>query len=162
MVRKYSYKPETRIEAAKLFDAGFGAKSIATALQVDPYTARDWLVAFKQDRLIILDSMSKNKIYSTELKLAAVEKFLAGASKSSVVQEFQISTYNIFNRWVVAYRNEGPEGLKPKPKGRRKRNLLAMPETDAEKIYRLEMENAVLKKFLALRSQAKAAQQIKR
>jgi hypothetical protein len=44
----------------------------------------------------------------------------------------------------------GAEGLALKPRGRPKKDLSRKPETEAEKIFRLEMEVAVLKKYNAL------------
>lgn len=106
--------------------------------------------------------MREAKRYSPEVKIAAVEKFLSGESKTVVIEQFGISNRGLFNKWLAAYRLHGVEGLKPKPLGRPVKNRDQRLETDAEKIYRLEMENAVLKKFLALRAETKAAQKIKR
>lgn len=97
-----------------------------------------------------------NKIYSTELKLAAVEKFLAGANKNDVLEEFAISSRSLFNKWIVIYRDQGASALAPKVKGRPAKNRIPKEETLEEKVYRLEMENALLKKFHALMEQEQA------
>lgn len=162
MVGRTSYKTETRIEAARLFDAGFGFKSVATQLQLPPSTMRIWRDNHSQGRLLGLGAVTKNKKYSPQVKLAAVEKFLGGALKTEVMAQFDISTRAILNKWVAIYRVEGVQGLDAKPKGRPKKNVDRSAESDAEKIFRLEMENAVLKKLIALESRDQAALLAKR
>ena len=157
MVGRTTYKTETRIEAARLFDAGFGYKWVASQLRLPPSTMRIWQDNYSQGRLLGLGSVTKYKKYSPEVKLAAVEKFLAGAIKTQVMAEFNITTRAMLNKWVAIYRVEGFEGLKSKPKGRPRRSSELSLETDVEKIFRLEMENAVLKKLIALESQEQAA-----
>lgn len=162
MDNRERYTTETRIEAARLFDAGFGFTMIAKHLGLPTYTLRDWEDSHKQGRLIGLGSMGPKKQYSTEVKLAAVERFLTGTSKAQVLEDFQISTRAVFNRWLIIYRDFGADGFNGPPRGRPKKNRDRLLETDAEKIYRLEMENEVLKKLIALRMQEKAALLAKR
>jgi transposase len=150
MDNRVKHEIKTRIEAARLFDAGFGYSQVGTFLILPSGTMRNWQDLHRQGRLIGLVSMGVNKNYSAKVKLAAVEKFLAGTSKADVMDEFGISTRAVFNKWVAAYRLLGAQGLASKPRGRPKRDLSGKPETDAEKIFRLEMEVAVLKKYNAL------------
>lgn len=162
MVGNIRYKTETRIEAARLFDAGLGFKLVAKQMRLPQGTMRIWQDTHKQGRLLGLGSVATYKKYSGEVKLAAVEKFLAGAVKTEVMAEFNITTRAMLNKWVAVYRDQGVEGLNPKPKGRPKKNTNPALETDSEKIFRLEMEVAVLKKLIALESQEEAAQLAKR
>ncbi len=162
MVGNTRHKTETRIEAARLFDAGFGFKWVSKQLRLPQSTMRIWQDSHKQGRLLGLDSVTTYKKYSVAVKLAAVEKFLAGAVKTDVMFEFDISTRAMLNKWLAIYRDYGPEGLVDKPKGRPKQISDRGEETDAQKIHRLELENAVLKKLIALESQAEAAQLAKR
>jgi len=159
---RIKHKTETRIDAARLFDAGFGYKSVASQLLIPLATSRMWLDSYKQGRLIGLIPVSSNKTFSAETKLAAVEMFLAGSVKTEVMAQFNITTRAMLDKWVVIYRNQGPEGLKAKSRGRPKKNSDPGSETDAEKIFRLEMEVEVLKKLIALRSQEEAALLTKR
>jgi len=156
------HKTETRIEAARLFDAGFGHSAVASRLRIPEGTSRQWFDSHRNARLLGLGSVSGNKHYSFELKLAAVEKFIAGSTKAEVLFEFDISTRALFNKWVASYRLHGVEGLRPKARGRKIRNSDPSLESDAEKIWRLEMEIEVLKKLIALTSQEEAAQLAKR
>lgn len=162
MVGNIRHKTETRIEAARLFDAGFGYKWVAKHLRLSSSTMRIWQDSHKQGRLLGLDSVTSYKKYSAELKLAAVEKFLSGTVKPDVMLEFSISTRAMLNKWLAIYRDHGPEGFMEKPKGRPKQNMDRLLETDSQKIHRLELENAVLKKLIALEPQDPAARLAKR
>jgi transposase len=162
MVGNIRHKTETRIEAARLFDAGFGYKWVAKNLMLSESTMRIWQDSHKQGRLLGLGSVTSYKKYSAELKLAAVEKFLSGTVKPDVMLEFSISTRAMLNKWLAIYRDHGPQGLMEKPKGRPKQNKDRLLETDSQKIHRLELENAVLKKLIALESQEQAARLAKR
>ena len=159
---RIKHRIETRIEAARLFDAGFGYSVIATHLRLPVSTSRNWQDIHRQGRLLDFVVMGENKDYSPEMKLAAIEKFLAGTTKAEVIDEFGISTRSLFNKWLAIYRSEGAQGLAKKPKGRPKRSVDQSQETLEQKVYRLEMENAVLKKFHALMAKEEAALKAKR
>lgn len=156
------HKTETRIEAARLFDAGFGYGAVATYLRLPEGTCREWFDSHRSGRLIGLGSVSGYKNYGFDVKVAAVQKFLAGTMKAEILAEFDITSRSLFNKWVAAYRQHGVEGLRPKAKGRPKKNPDPNSESDAEKIFRLEMEVEVLKKLIALRSEEEAALMAKR
>jgi transposase-like protein len=89
-----------------------------------------------------------NKKFSYEVKLAAVLKHLEGVPLPVVMTEFGITTRAMANKWVAAYRVSGPDGLKPKPRGRPPKH--AGVETLEQKVARLEFENEALKKLQAL------------
>jgi len=157
---RINYSEETRIEAARQFGLGNGYNVVAKYLSLPLSTARTWHDAHRQGHLLQSGFVRENKIYPQQLKLEAVEKFLAGTSKTDIVAEFGISARSLFERWVVAYRKDGPAGLAPKPRGR-KPSVVGQESLEA-KIQRLEMENALLKKFQALMAEEKAAQPSKR
>ena len=154
------YSGEVRIEVARLFTLGHGAKAVATYLGLPYDTMRVWEDSYHQGCLLNSGGVRENKSYPYELKLAAVEKFLAGTPKTEIILEFEISTRAVFNRWVFAYRKDGAKGLVAKPKGRKP--LVAGQESLEQKIYRLEMENALLKKFQALMAKERQARLSKR
>ena len=158
MVGLNRHKTETRIEAARLLDAGFGYSAVASQLGLSQYTVREWADAHRQGRLLGLRVMEARKLYPPEVKVAAVEKFLSGVSKSKVIEDFQITNRGMFNKWVVAYRDLGPAGLVEKRRGRRAHvDPYHGSETDEQKISRLEMEIEVLKKLIALAAEEEAA-----
>jgi transposase-like protein len=58
------------------------------------------------------------KSYSFEVKLALVQRFLAGETGPELAIEAGLSSRQLLQKWVKAYRLEGEDGLRPKPKGR--------------------------------------------
>lgn len=84
--------------------------------------------------------------YSKEVKLEAVQLFSEGKSHREITEALGIRDEQRTKKWVRAYRAKGAEAFQKKSKkgtgGRRpkKTNLQAY-------IARLEMENALLKKF---------------
>jgi transposase len=116
---RFSYSEETRRQVARLFALGHGARAVATYLGLPHTTMRQWQDAYRQGHLLHSGSVREIKIYPEQLKLAAVEKFLAGTPKTDIVLEFGISARSLFDKWVAAYRKDGPSGLVPKPRGRK-------------------------------------------
>lgn len=157
---RIAHSEETRIEAGKFFALGHSYRAVATYLGIPYGTVRIWQDSYRQGHLLNSGLVRENRRYSQQLKVAAVEKFLAGTPKSDIVLEFGISTRALFNSWVLAYRKDGPAGLVPKPRGRKP--SVVGSETLEQKVYRLEMENALLKKYEALVIADQAAQPSKR
>ncbi len=160
MAGRVGYSEEVRIAAAGQFVLGHGAGAVATYLGLSHGTMRRWQDAYRQGRLLNSGVVRENRSYPQQLKQAAVEKFLAGTPKSEIIFEFGISTRTVFDRWVAAYRKDGPSGLVAKPKGRKP--SVVGKESLERKVYRLEMENVLLKKFQALMAEDQAAQPSKR
>lgn len=151
MDNRVKHSPEVRAEAARLIAQGYGKRNVARALGISLRTADHFVLSFRQGRLLgLTDVESKHKKYSYELKLAAVQRFLAGTPNPQVCLEFEIPGQSILRRWVRDYRAAGPDGLKPKPKGRPRKDDSVRPETQEEKIARLEFEIEALKKLQAL------------
>ena len=156
MDKRVKHQTETRIAAERLFDAGFGVSYIVRNLSISRYTIRDWQTSYRQGRLLGLVAMSGNNRYSHTLKVAAVEKFLAGKAKADVLAECGITSRAVLKKWVSAYRADGVLGLADKPRGRKPRGKDPSSQSLEERIYHLGMENAVLKKFHALMDEQKA------
>lgn len=61
----------------------------------------------------------KHTAYSFETKLAAVRAVVdEGMTKPEAMEKFGIASPSPFKKWLKAYREEGPEALRPKPRGR--------------------------------------------
>lgn len=156
------HSTKTLIEAEKLFDEGFGYRSVSRQLGVSKYTVRRWLDNYRHSRAIGLGRMTTHKKYAAEQKLAAVELFLSGVDKAEVIRRLEINNRALLSKWVAIYREQGAQGLEPRPKGRPKKDLITAKETDAMRIQRLEMEVEILKKYNALLAEEDYAQRIKR
>ena len=160
MDRRIGYLYEVRIQAAEQFALGYGARAVATYLDVPYNTVHTWENSHRLGQLLHSSAVKENKTYPQHLKVAAVEKFLAGTPKSQILLEFEISTRALFNKWVTTYRKDGPESLVAKAKG--PKPLVVGTESLEQKIYRLEMENALLKKFQAPMANEQQARPSKR
>lgn len=81
--------------------------------------------------------------YSKEIKLLAVQMCLEQAmTHSEAAQELGLPRKELVRQWIRRYRQEGEAGF-DKPIGRPRKS----PLTQKGYIARLEMENALLKKF---------------
>jgi len=58
------------------------------------------------------------KSYSFEVKLALVQRFLAGETGQDLAVEAGLSSRQQLQKWVRDYRLEGEDGLRPKGNGR--------------------------------------------
>ncbi|UVJ38280.1 helix-turn-helix domain-containing protein [Arthrobacter sp. CJ23] len=97
--------------------------------------------------------------YSFESKLALVERFIAGETAPDLAVEAGLSSPRLLEAWIRAYRLEGEDGLRPKPKGR-PRKPDSPPPAELPELERLRRENerlrsevAYLGKLRALRAQ---------
>ena len=153
MDKRIKYSDQVRHQAADLFSKGYSYRSVARVLGVPLHSAKTWRDQYRFGGLLVLDGGVKNKTYSFEQKLAAVQAFEAGDSWSEVLVQHQITNRSLLFRWVRDYRALGPDGLRPKKRGRP--SASQGEETLEQKVQRLEMENAVLKKLQALVVQTK-------
>lgn len=88
-------------------------------------------------------SKRKNNKYSPELKLEAVKRAMAGESVLIIASDYGIPDPDYIYVWINRYKTYGEVGLKRK---RRKQ-----PQMDKDQlIQELEMENEILKKYLAI------------
>jgi transposase len=98
--------------------------------------------------------------FTFEFKLEVVRRFVDGeVSALELAREYDLSSPKLVEGWVRAYRREGEEALRPKPKGRPAvvpdpSGLSELDRLRAENL-RLSAENAYLKKLRALRDQGR-------
>lgn len=99
--------------------------------------------------------------YSFEFKLALVERFLAGETGPALAVEAGLASRELLQKWVLAYRLEGEDGLRPKSAGR-PRKPDSPPPAEQPELERLRRENerlraevAYLGKLQALREQGR-------
>lgn len=106
--------------------------------------------------------MSKpaKRSFTFEFKLDVVRAYLDGqASAAELAREHDLSSPKLVENWVRAYRRQGEDALRPKPKGRPSKDPdePARPLSELEQLRRdnerLAAENAYLKKLRALREQ---------
>ena len=154
------YDVGLRLRAAELYDMGRGRASIAALLGIPEETVRKWLDIYRSAGIEVLAMMGKkHAAYSFETKLAAVRAVVdEGMTKPEAMAKFGIASPSSLKKWLKAYREEGPEALRPKPKGRPKGS-----EQELERrVRKLEAENAYLKKSIALKAEKRSRTERKR
>ena len=146
------YDVGMRLRAAELHDEGHGRAAIAALLGMPEETVREWLCTYRSAGIEVLAMMGKkHTAYSFETKLAAVRAVVdEGMTKPEAMEKFGIASPSPFKKWLKAYREEGPEALRPKPRGRPRGSGSPSGETTREqelerRIKKLEAENAYLK-----------------
>ena len=163
MTRRPLYSMELRMRAVELYDEGWGRASVASLLGISEGTVRKWLDTYRSVGIEVLAMMgAKKTAYSFETKLAAVRAVAdEGMTKPEAMAKFGIASPSSFKKWLKAYREGGPEALRPKPKGRPKGSAApAKPMTREQelerRIQKLEAENAYLKKSIALKAEMRS------
>ena len=149
-----------RQAAVALFEKGVGYRAVARVLDVRwvPVRALYGRWRIHGQRVLVGRPV---RSYSFEFKLALVERFLAGESGPDLAVEAGLSSRELLQKWVRAYRLEGRDGLRPKPKGR-PRKPDSPPPAELPELERLRRENerlraevAYLGKLRALREQGR-------
>src|SRR5512140_1539331 len=90
------------------------------------------------------------KDYPEEVKLEAVRLFLEeGKTRRAIADQMGIHDMQRITKWMAKYRKLGVEGLKKRHVTRIGTQLGRPPKSESHARYvaRLEMENALLKKF---------------
>ena len=151
-----------RKQAAQMFEKGRGYGLTAKRLGVSAATVREWQ---KMYRVIgkggLLAMGVKRTRYDYETKVAAAAAVVdGGMSKPEAMMRFGIASATPLKQWCRLYREGGAQALKPKPKGRPKGSVRAVPPTReeelAERVRKLEAQVAYLKKSIALKAQRRS------
>ena len=137
---------------------------------------RQWIHNYQEFGDEGLKRSRKRETYSFEFKLHMVESYLSNeVSYEELALANGITNYTIISKWVEAFRVAGPDGLRPRQKGRKKtmnkptkqNNIQSIEEknidTSAEHVKELEdellklrIENAFLKELRKLRLEDEA------
>ena len=78
---------------------------------------RRWINAFNSQGYDGLKVSRKNNNYSFEFKKNIVKLYLTGEmSYQELANQFKINNPSLIARWVIDFRNQGLDGLRPKRK----------------------------------------------
>lgn len=147
-----------RKQAAQMFERGFGYGVTAKRLGVSAETVREWQKMYRViGRSGLLAMGVKHTRYDYETKVAAARAVVdGGMSKPEAMVRFGIASTTPLKQWCRLYRQGGAQALKPKPKGRPKGSVRALPPTREEeleeRVRKLEAQVAYLKKSIALKA----------
>jgi len=173
---KYSFELKKKIVLEHL-DTGISSKLLAKKYDIQSSRQiRQWIHNYNEFGDEGLKRSRQNQNYSFEFKLHMVESYLSSeVSYEELALANGITNYTILSRWVEAFRVAGPDGLRPRKKGRK--NILDKPvkknntqptvennvDTSPEHVKELEdellklrIENAFLKELRRLRLEDEA------
>ena len=151
-----------REQAVEMFERGFGYRLTANRLGVPAEAVRHWQKTYRvigRDGFLAMEV--KRTRYDYETKVAAARAVVdGGMSKPEAMVRFGIASATPLKRWCRLYREGGAQALKPKPKGRPKGSVRAVPPTREEelekRVRKLEAQVAYLKKSIALKAQRRS------
>ena len=157
MRARSSLSQRQREQLVELFEQGLSYTAAANRLGVPRYPVRRLKRRFTLHGKLCLVEKPIKQQYSFEVKKEIVDRFNAGESKMELAREFGLSSDQLVSGWVRAWRKDGDEALRPKPKDRPKGSAapkrLTQEEQLRRQVARLEAENAYLKKLRDLRNQ---------
>lgn len=148
MQESSSLSEEQREAAVALFEAGWGAKAAATRVGVDSKAVIRIHTRWRLRGGAALVTKSTHRKFTFEFKLDAVRRFLAGESQIALAKELELSSPDLIKKWVRKYRNDGEDGLRPKPPGRPFASPQDPDEPESE-LQRLRRENERLRAEVA-------------
>jgi transposase-like protein len=150
---------DQREAAVAWFEKGIADKAAARLLGVSHSPVQLLYLRWRIHGRGALVAKPTKQVYSFELKLALVERFIAGETAQDLAAEAGLSSSGLLKNWAAAYRREGADALRPKPKGR-PREPDSPPPGELPELERLRRENerlraevAYLGKLRALRAQ---------
>ena len=151
-----------REQAVEMFERGFSYRLTARRLGVSAETVRHWQKTYRvigKDGLLAMGGQQAR--YDYETKVAAARAVVdGGMSKPEAMVRFGIASATPLKNWCRLYCEGGAQALKPKPKGRPKGSVRAVPPTREEeleeRVRKLEAQVAYLKKSIALKAQRRS------
>ena len=118
---KYNFEFKKKIVLEHL-ESGIGSKLLARKYNVkSAKQIRQWIHNYNEFGDDGLKRSREKQNYSYEFKLHMVESYLSNeVSYEELALANGITNYTMLSRWVDAFRVAGPEGLRPRKKGRKK------------------------------------------
>ena len=105
---------EERIEAAKACAEGqMGQAEVARRLGIDVATVWEWVIRYKVQGVLAFRKQEYNRIYSEELKAAAVKAYLSGTgSQTEIAAKYGLRSRRQLQDWIKVYNNGRDFGRK--------------------------------------------------
>ena len=173
---KYTFEFKKKVVFEYLYGK-IGSTTLAKKYNIKSQNqVRQWIHNYQEFGDEGLKRSRKKETYSFEFKLHMVESYLSNeVSYEELALSNGITNYTTISRWVETFRVAGPDGLRPRKKGRKKtldkpaknNNSQLLEEksidTSAEHVKELEdellklrIENAFLKELRRLRLEDEA------
>ena len=178
---KYSFEFKKKV-VMEYLDGGSGYEFLSKKYIIpDKSIVRHWINSFKAFGDEGIMRSRQNKKYTFEYKLHVVELYLTtDVSYQELAIQEGITNYSMIANWVRYYRAAGPDGLRPRKRGRKKtlsthkKDIKSKNEQDSAKdntsidtsaehvkeledeLLKLRIENAFLKESRRLRLEEEA------
>lgn len=148
---------DQREAAVAWFEKGIADRAVARLLGVSQSPVQVLYLRWRIHGRGALVVKPTKQVYSFELKLALVERFIAGETAQDLAAEAGLSSSGLLKNWAAAYRRDGVDALRPKPRGGPGTPGSPPAESELERLRRenerLRAEVAYLGKLRALRAQ---------
>ena len=110
MPRKKKGTAEERVELIQqIIDGRISRETASQIAMVDESTIREWVRTYKAEGALGLTDSKKNRVYSEETKMAAVEAYYSGeGSQRDICSRFGIRNKSILQQWIKVY-NSGKD-----------------------------------------------------
>ena len=143
-----SLSVEQREAAVAWFEQGLAADATARLVGAPRNPVQRLYLRWRVRGEGALVGKSTKSYYSFEFKLELVERLLAGqASAPELAAAAGLSSPKLLANWARVYRRDGPEGLRPKRRGRPSASGEAIQDDD--ELSRLRAENERLRAQVA-------------
>ena len=170
---KYSFDFKKKVVQSYLNGEG-GYKHLAKQYKMPSNTPiRHWIAAYKEFGFDGLLRSRKKKTYTFDFKLHVVELYLTTeVSYQELALNVGISSQTLICKWVNDFQAVGPDALKPRRKGRRRKmdkpkDIAQNKKSDSsgvaeyveqleDDLLKLKIENAYLKELRRLRLEDEA------
>ena len=156
---KYNFELKKKIVLEHL-SLGVGSKALAKKYNVkSARQIQQWIHNYNKFGEEGLKRSRQKNNYSFEFKLHMVESYLSNeVSYEELALANGITNYTMISRWVEAFRVAGPDGLRPRKKGRKKtldnsvcKKISQNVKELEDELLKLRIENAFLKELRRLR-----------
>lgn len=109
MSRKSSFDPVEKVKIVERFLRGeIGVGEAAKSIGADPSTIQAWKNIYLEEGPNGLLNQTKNKVYSRELKLAAVNDYLEGmGSLLEISLKYGVHSHCQLHHWIEEYNTHG-------------------------------------------------------
>jgi transposase-like protein len=149
---------DQREAAVAWFEKGIADAATARVMGVAQSPVRELYLRWRIHGRGALVARRTKQVYPFELKLALVERFIAGEKAQDLAAEAGLSSSGLLKNWAAAYRRDGADALRSKPRGGP--GALGSPPAAESELERLRRENELLRaevaylgKLRALRAQ---------
>jgi len=155
----HHHTPEEIMQAFTYQEQGKTIKQTAVSCGVSPSTIKDWNRQFRIRGKSMLKSKKRTySRYPEATKLSAVKAYLNGEDANQVAKHFGILRAQSIYAWSRDQRYRGGITMEEENRPKRTNKKVGSPEpikemTREEELEFLRMENAILKKLDALRSE---------